>query len=108
MNTNAWRKEIEQAASAAAVVEIVKRFVDGLDSSTLRSLPAECRPRAIGTTQDVAYWAFTFATAALAEEIPDSVHELSLVFAEASSRVAALALGSHRAAQLRTTVITPD
>jgi len=107
VNTVAWIREIAGAGSAASVVEIVKRFVDGIDKTELEMLPAECRPRRIGSTTDVASWAFTFATASLSLDELAPVHELSLVFSEASSRIAALALGEHRAAQLREVSRTP-
>ena len=94
MNTEAWRREISEAATQAAVIGVVKRFVDALDQVEINELPVQCRPTRIGTAQDIAHWAFTLAKASLSSEEDQGVlREVSLVFAEGSSRIAQLALG---------------
>ena len=105
MNTLVWRREIATAASAGDVVKVVNRLFDGLDSCDLMELPPECRERRIETPQDVAYFAFALADAALADDALHLVREVSLVLGEASTRIAAIALANHRSAELQSTVV---
>jgi hypothetical protein len=103
-----WKDEIAHAESPSALVEIVKRFVNGIDASELRQLPEECRPVRIGRPADIAYWAFTLTTATLLPESPPLLHQLSLIFADASTRLAAIAHVEDHRARLRSAVIDRD
>lgn len=93
MNTAAWRKEIRGAENSQDVLDIVERFVEALDGVELLELPENCRPSRIASTQEVGLWAFKLASASLAPGQPAPLREISLVFAEAASRIAELALG---------------
>jgi hypothetical protein len=84
------------APDIPAVVQTLSRFMGSLDAVELLALPDPCRPNKIHTGQDIANCAFVLVGACLGQEDPTTflfLKEVSHVFADASTRIARLALG---------------
>jgi hypothetical protein len=91
-----WREEIVKAGDVRTVGEIVGRFMDSLDAVEVHALPDLCRRDQIHTPQDIANCAVTLARASFVERDTAAsifLKDVSLIFAEATTRIATLALG---------------
>lgn len=94
MDMAAWRKEIHRALDPGAVVEVMHSFMESLSEDELDALP----PNLLGmprTAEQVTTWAFELQTDWLDSSSGDAptiltLGKISLVFAEASRRIAQL------------------
>ena len=94
MDMAAWRKEIHRALDSGAVVEVMHRFMESLSEEELDAFP----PMLLGmprTAEQVTSWAFELQTDWLDSSSRDgpailTLGKISLVFAEASRRIAQL------------------
>jgi hypothetical protein len=88
--------QLQGAASVAEVVAIVDLFVTTLPQRELEALPAGCRPRSIGSREDIAHWVERLGQFRLLLDLPPSrefaaVHQL---FRHAAARIERI--GPHR------------
>jgi len=94
MDMAAWRKEIHRALDPGAVVDVMQSFMESLTEKELDAFPAGLlgMPR---TAEQVTNWAFELQTEWLDSSSGDgpsilTLGKISLVFAEASRRIAQL------------------
>ena len=94
MDMTAWRKEVHKALDPGAVVEVMQRFMESLSENELDAFPSTMlgMPR---TAEQITTWAFELQTDWLDSSSGDgsailTLGKISLVFAEASRRIAQL------------------
>jgi hypothetical protein len=93
MDATGWRKEIGKALDPGGVVQVVRAFLEALDSVESGALPVELRNAPPKTPDDVSYWALVLTRAWLDSGSGGGnailmLGRVSLVFADASRRLA--------------------
>lgn len=95
MDASSWKRKVNTATDAGAVVRVIQDFIHSLDTVELETLPPEVRPTRIDTPSDISRWAFNLAAASLAKGSTTDhgiLGGMSLVFAEASRRLGQVTL----------------
>jgi hypothetical protein len=94
MDMATWRRELHSALDPGAVVDVMQRFMESLSEAELDAFPSTLlgMPR---TAEQVTTWAFELQTDWLDSSSGDgptilTLGKISLVFAEASRRIAQL------------------
>jgi hypothetical protein len=96
MDSEAWAKRIQRAASEAEVVELARQYLESRDPGDIARLPADCRPPQHYTPGGVADCAYRMAGYHGHDEAARLIHRLGLVMTGAAVRLAELARGESK------------
>jgi hypothetical protein len=84
----AWQGRLGSASSVAEVVILVHEFLDSWTAAEIARLPQDCQPRAMDSSDDIAYYAFLLVREQCAESGHTiELHRMATFFASASQRV---------------------
>jgi hypothetical protein len=90
-----WQSLIQIAPSEEAVIALVRRYLGTLTETEMERLPFEFRPTLPSTRDEVAGWAVQLVRAEMKysgeEAAAELLHQMAVVFSEASTRFARLA-----------------
>jgi hypothetical protein len=90
-----WQSLIQIAPSEDAVIALVRRYLGTLSEAEMMRVPSEIRPSLPSTRDEVAGWAVQLVRAEMKftgdPEVADLLHQMAVVFSEASTRFARLA-----------------
>lgn len=91
-----WQSLLEVAPNEADTLALVRRYLGSLSDSELLRLPEDCRPSLPDSREEVARWAVHLVTAQMKftgeTAAADLLHQMAIVFSEANTRFAQLAL----------------
>lgn len=97
-----WPQRLDECASAAEVVDVVRVFMARFDPEEIASLPPGCRPGKIVDADDVSALAVDLMRQTCRDGEPrELLHKLAAVFAHASGRIAELSARSNDAEEAR-------
>jgi hypothetical protein len=97
-----WPERLDECASVAEVVDVVRVFMARFDPDEIASLPPGCRPGKIVDADDVSALAVELMRHTCREGEPrELLHKLAAVFAHASGRIAELSARSNDAEEAR-------
>jgi hypothetical protein len=97
-----WPERLDECASVADVVDVVRVFMARFDPDEIASLPPGCRPGKIVDADDVSALAVDLMRQTCRDGEPrELLHKLAAVFAHASGRIAELSNRSNDAEEAR-------
>jgi hypothetical protein len=96
MDSEAWSKRIEGAASEADVVGLVRQYLESRDPGDIARLPGDCRPPRYYTREDITDCAYRMAAYHGHDEAARLIHRLGSVMTAAAVRFAELAGGESK------------
>lgn len=94
-----WQDQLDQAATEADVVAVVREFMATVSPSEVARLPVELHPRKITDASDITQYAFDLVRADVLdnEGTQRVLHRLAHIFSRASLRLSSILSREHPA-----------